>query len=209
MQLKLEHIDFRYTDKSPWILKDVSLTIEAGERVGIVGPSGYGKSTLSKIIAGYMNPTSGSVMIDEKPLPKKGMCPVQMIYQHPEYAVNPRWKMKKSLNECWTPGEEVLARMGIEKDWLNRWPSELSGGELQRFCIARILSPDVKFLLCDEITTMLDVITQAQIWQVLLDTAKKNGYGMLIITHNMALAEKVCTRIVDLRDINHIKQIDV
>ena len=194
MQLKLEHIDFRYTDKSPWILKDVSLTIEAGERVGIVGPSGYGKSTLSKIIAGYMNPTSGSVMIDEKPLPKKGMCPVQMI---------------KILNECWTPGEEVLARMGIEKDWLNRWPSELSGGELQRFCIARILSPDVKFLLCDEITTMLDVITQAQIWQVLLDTAKKNGYGMLIITHNMALAEKVCTRIVDLRDINHIKQIDV
>lgn len=209
MQLKLEHIDFRYTDKSPWILKDVSLTIESGERVGIVGPSGYGKSTLSKIIAGYMNPTSGSVMIDEKPLPKKGMCPVQMIYQHPEYAVNPRWKMKKNLNECWTPGEEVLARMGIEKDWLNRWPSELSGGELQRFCIARILSPDVKFLLCDEITTMLDVITQAQIWQVLLDTAKKNGYGMLIITHNMALAEKVCTRIVDLRDINHIKQIDV
>ena len=209
MQLKLEHIDFRYTDKSPWILKDVSLTIEAGERVGIVGPSGYGKSTLSKIIAGYMNPTSGSVMIDEKPLPKKGMCPVQMIYQHPEYAVNPGWKMKKILNECWTPGEEVLARMGIEKDWLNRWPSELSGGELQRFCIARILSPDVKFLLCDEITTMLDVITQAQIWQVLLDIAKKNGYGMLIITHNMALAEKVCTRIVDLRDINHIKQIDV
>ena len=209
MQLKVEHIDFRYTDKSPWILKDVSLTIEAGERVGIVGPSGYGKSTLSKIIAGYMNPTSGSVMIDEKPLPKKGMCPVQMIYQHPEYSVNPRWKMKKILNECWIPGEEVLARMGIEKDWLNRWPSELSGGELQRFCIARILSPDVKFLLCDEITTMLDVITQAQIWQVLLDTAKKNGYGMLIITHNMALAEKVCTRIVDLRDINHIKQIDV
>ena len=117
--------------------------------------------------------------------------------------------MKKILNECWTPGEEVLARMGIEKDWLNRWPSELSGGELQRFCIARILSPDVKFLLCDEITTMLDVITQAQIWQVLLDIAKKNGYGMLIITHNMALAEKVCTRIVALRDINHIKQIDV
>lgn len=209
MQLKLEHIDFRYTDKSPWILKDVSLTIESGERVGIVGPSGYGKSTLSKIIAGYMNPTSGRVMIDEKPLPKKGMCPVQMIYQHPEYAVNPRWKMKKILNECWTPREEVLARMGIEKDWLNRWPSELSGGELQRFCIARILSPDVKFLLCDEITTMLDVITQAQIWQVLLDIAKKNSYGMLIITHNMALAEKVCTRIVDLRDINHIKQIDV
>ena len=198
MQLKVEHIDFRYTEKSPWILRDVSLTIESGERVGIVGPSGCGKSTLAKIIAGYEKPTSGIVTIDGQPIPSKGMCPVQMIFQHPEYAVNPRWKMKKTLNECWQPGDELIQQMGIEKDWLNRWPAELSGGELQRFCIARVLSPDVKFLLCDEVTTMLDVITQAQIWQVLLENAKKNDYGMLIVTHNMALAEKVCTRIVSL-----------
>lgn len=105
---------------------------------------------------------------------------------------------EKTLNECWQPGDELIQQMGIEKDWLNRWPAELSGGELQRFCIARVLSPDVKFLLCDEVTTMLDVITQAQIWQVLLENAKKNDYGMLIVTHNMALAEKVCTRIVSL-----------
>ena len=206
MQLKLEHIDFRYTDRSPWVLKDVSLTIESGERVGIVGPSGYGKSTLSKIIAGYVKPTAGRVTLDGEPLPEKGMCPVQMIYQHPEYAVNPRWKMKKTLNECFEPGDDILEQMGIEKEWLNRWPSELSGGELQRFCIARILSPKVRFLLCDEITTMLDVITQAQIWKVLLKAAKNNDYGMLIVTHNMALAQKVCTRIVDLRDINHIEE---
>ena len=206
MQLKLEHIDFRYTDKSPWILKDVSLTIESGERVGIVGPSGYGKSTLSKIIAGYVKPTAGRVTLDGEPLPEKGMCPVQMIYQHPEYAVNPRWKMKKTLNECFETGDDILEQMGIEKEWLNRWPSELSGGELQRFCIARVLSPKVRFLLCDEITTMLDVITQAQIWKVLLEAAKNNDYGMLIVTHNMSLAQKVCTRIVDLRDINHIEE---
>lgn len=206
MQLKLEHVDFRYTNKSPWILKDVSLEIQTGERVGIVGPSGYGKSTLSKIIAGYENPTSGSVTIDGKPLPKSGMCPVQMIYQHPEFAVNPRWKMRKTLNECWKPGKELLDQMGIEEEWLNRWPAELSGGELQRFCIARVMSPETKFLLCDEITTMLDVITQAQIWSVLLDAAKEHNYGMLIVTHNMSLAERVCTRIVDLRDINHIEK---
>ena len=199
MQLKLEHIDFRYTDKSPWILKDVSLTIEAGERVGIVGPSGYGKSTLSKIIAGYMNPTSGSVMIDEKPLPKKGMCPVQMIYQHPEYAVNPRWKMKKILNECWTPGEEVLARMGIEKDWLNRWPSELSGGELQRFCIARALAANPRYLLADEITAMFDAVTQSQIWQALLHEAKERELGMVIVSHSESLLKRICTRRIDLK----------
>lgn len=198
MQLKVEHIDFRYTKKSPWVLKDVSLEIESGERVGIVGPSGCGKSTLAKIIAGYEKPTSGTVTLDGQPIPTKGMNPVQMIFQHPEYAVNPRWKMKKTLNECWQPGDDLIQKMGIEKDWLNRWPAELSGGELQRFCIARVLSPEVKFLLCDEVTTMLDVITQAQIWQVLLEAAEKNDYGMLIVTHNMALAEKVCTRIVSL-----------
>ena len=100
MQLSIENINFRYTEKSPWILKDVNLKVESGERVGIIGPSGYGKSTLSKIIAGYEKPTSGKILIDGKPISEKGFCPVQMIYQHPELSVNPRWKMDKVLNEC-------------------------------------------------------------------------------------------------------------
>lgn len=201
MQLKADHISFRYTEKSPWILKDLSLNFEEGERVAIVGPSGYGKSTLAKILAGYEKASSGEVLLDEKPLPDKGFCPVQMVYQHPELAVNPRWKMEKILNECWNPDEELLTRMGIEKSWLTRWPSELSGGELQRFCIARILSPETRFLICDEITTMLDVITQSQIWELLLEISKKRNLGMLVITHNMALAKRVCTRIINLPDL--------
>ena len=204
MQLKAEHISFRYTDKSPWILEDVSFEIKEGERVGIVAPSGYGKSTLVKILAGYEKATSGQVLFAGKPLPTKGFCPIQMIYQHPELAVNPRWKMNKILNECWQPDSGLLERMGIEKDWLTRWPTELSGGELQRFCIARVLSPETKFLLCDEITTMLDVITQAQIWELLLEISEIRNLGMLIITHNMALAQRVCTRVINLQDINRI-----
>lgn len=204
MQLEAKNISFRYTEKSPWILKDVSLKIEAGERVGIVGPSGYGKSTLSKILAGYEKPTSGEIFIDGKPMSNKGFCPVQLIYQHPEMAVNPRWKMKKILQECWNPDDALLKKMGIEEAWLNRWPSELSGGELQRFCIARVLTPATKLLLCDEITTMLDVITQAQIWNILLDTAKERQMSMVIITHNLALANQVCTRIIELPELNHI-----
>ena len=205
MQLKADSISFRYTEKSEWILKDVSLQIESGERVGIIAPSGYRKSTLSKILAGYCKPSSGEVLVDGKPLPKKGYCPVQMISQHPELAVNPRWKMEKILNEAWTPDQELLDKMGIERSWLTRWPSELSGGELQRFCIARVLSPETKFLLCDEITTMLDVVTQAQIWQLLLEISEERNLGMIIITHNKALAERVCTRIVDLTEINNVE----
>lgn len=200
MQLKVENLSFRYTKKSPWILKDVNLTVNEGERVGIVGPSGCGKSTLSKLLAGYIKPASGRILIDEKEIPEKGFSPVQMIYQHPELAVNPRWKMEKTVRECWDPPKEILDRLGIEKEWMGRWPRELSGGELQRFCIARILSPQTKFLICDEITTMLDVISQAQIWDVLLDIAKENNYGMIIVTHNMSLASRVCTRIIDLRE---------
>ena len=205
MQLKAEHIDFRYTEKSPWILRDVSLSVEEGERVAIVGPSGYGKSTLARILGGYRQPSAGQVTLDGKPLPKRGFCPVQLIYQHPELAVNPRWKMEKTLKEAWEPSEDLLNRMGIERDWLTRWPSELSGGELQRFCIARALSPQTKFLICDEISTMLDVITQAQIWQVLMEESEKRNLGLLVITHNLTLAERVCSRIIELPELNRLE----
>lgn len=209
MRIEAKNVTFRYTDRSPLVLNDVSLEIEAGERVGIVGPSGYGKSTLARVLTGYEKPSQGQVLFDGKPLPDKGYCPMQLIYQHPELAVNPRWKMYKTLNECWHPDEEMLTKMGIENSWLTRWPSELSGGELQRFCIARALGPETKFLICDEITTMLDVITQAQIWRLLLDVAEKRNLGMIVITHNEHLAKQVCTRIINLPDINHVQQGDV
>ena len=198
MQLEAKNLCFRYSEKSPWILNDISLTVSAGERVGIVGPSGCGKSTLAKILSGYERPNSGELFYNGKPLPDKGYCPVQMIYQHPELSVNPRWKMAKILNEAWNPDEKILEKMGIEKAWLTRWPSELSGGELQRFCIARVLSPQTNILVCDEITTMLDVITQAQVWNVLIDIAEERKMGMVVITHNIELANRVCTRIVEV-----------
>lgn len=200
--LEAKNISFRYQKQSPWILKNVNLKVASGERVGLTGPSGYGKSTLSKILAGYEKPEQGEVLWKGQPLPLTGYCPIQMISQHPEQAVNPRWKMKKILQECWNPEEKLMERMGLEREWMKRWPIELSGGELQRFCITRVLGPETKFLICDEITTMLDLITQAQIWAVLLEEAEKRNMGMLVITHNQALAEKVCTRIVKLTEIN-------
>lgn len=204
MQLEAKNVSFRYADKSRWILKEVDLTVQTGEKLALVGPSSCGKSTLAKILAGYEQPCSGTVLLDGQPLPQTGYSPVQMIYQHPELAVNPRWKMSKIINECWTPDETVLKTMGIDQEWMSRWPTELSGGELQRFCIARVLGPDTKFLICDEISTMLDVITQAQIWQLVLQIAERNRLGLIVVTHNPALAGKVCDRIIELPEINHI-----
>lgn len=209
MQLTGKDICFKYKPKSPWILNDVSISIESGERVGVVGPSGYGKSTLARILAGYEKPITGEVKLDGEDLPQKGYCPVQIVYQHPELSVNPRLKMGDILQEAWIPDDELLSRMGIEKKWFTRWPTELSGGELQRFCIARVLSPKTKFLICDEITTMLDAITQAQIWNLLLDEGEKRNLGMMIITHNKSLAERVCTRIIELPKLNHVERADV
>ena len=209
MLLEVKNISYRYNEKSPWILEDISFTIDSNERVALVGPSGYGKSTLAKIISGYIKPDKGEVLWDGKPIPNNIYCPIQMIYQHPEKAVNPRWKMSKILNEAWEVDDHILNEMGIEKSWLSRWPNELSGGELQRFCISRALGPETKFLVCDEISTMLDVITQAQIWNFLLKISKENELGMLVVTHNMDLANKVCNRIIELPKLNKKEEIAV
>lgn len=204
MQIKVKKISFRYKENMPWILKNLDLTLDSRERVALVGASGCGKSTLAKIIAGYLKPDKGEVLLEEKRLKDGEYCPIQMIYQHPEKSVNPRWKMGSILKEGWEPDKELLDEIGIEESWLNRWPSELSGGELQRFCIARALGPKTKFLICDEISTMLDVITQAQIWNLLLKISQKANIGMLIVTHNIELAKRVSNKIIYMDELNNI-----
>ncbi len=200
MLLEAKNICFRY-GQEPWLLQDINLQLEEGERVGLIGPSGCGKSTLAKILSGYLKPIRGEVLLAGKPLPEKGYCPVQLIYQHPEKSLNPRWKLGASLAEGWEPEDQTLEELGIEREWLKRYPNELSGGELQRFCIARVLGHPTRFILADEISTMLDVITQAQIWDVLLKIIKERNMGLLTVTHNRALAEKICTRLIHFEDL--------
>jgi len=200
MLLEAKNITFGYHKSKP-ILKDISLTIDAGERVALVGPSGAGKSTLSLILAGYLKPWSGEVLFAGQPLSDKSFCPVQLIYQHPEKAVNPRWRLRYSLSEASYPSEELLDDMGIDDAWLSRYPHELSGGELQRLCIARALAPQTRFVIADEMTTMLDVITQAQIWAVMLKQVKQRDLGLLAVTHSMELAEKISTRVIMFEDL--------
>ena len=200
MPLEAKNIYFRYDRNQPWILEDCSVRVDRGECLAISAPSGYGKTTLAMLLAGYIKPVKGEILIDGKALPEKGVCPVQLIHQHPERAINPRWRLKRVLEESGKIDADVLHAFGIEHEWLDRFPRELSGGELQRFCVARALMSGADYLICDEISTMLDVITQAQIWNVVLEEAKKRNIGLIAVTHNMHLAKKIATRIVDLQN---------
>ena len=189
---------YRGRKKTP-VIDGLDLTISPGERVGLRGPSGRGKTTLCKLLAGYERPVRGKVLLDGRPIREyRAFCPVQMIWQHPETVVDPLLRMKQTMEEAGDIEERLLEKLHINKEWMDRYPSELSGGELQRFCLARALRAETKYLLCDEITAMLDLVTQAQIWEFILEEAERREIGMLIVSHSEALLKKVCTRIITL-----------
>ena len=202
--LEAQNISFGYPGTGKLLYDSYSLTVEAGERVELRAPSGFGKTTFCRILAGYEKPLGGKVLVDGSPLPKKGLSPVQLILQHPELAVDPRMRMRDTLAEpvsckgsSLLENSEVLRLMeglGIRSEWLSRYPHELSGGELQRFCVARALLANPKYLIADEMTTMLDALTQAQIWAFLLEEIDERGMGLIFVSHSPALAQRIATR---------------
>lgn len=195
MKLEIKNVTYQYGEKEKKILQDFSFSMTNQERIGLVAPSGVGKTTLCKLISGYLKPDQGEILLDGKPIQEyRGYCPVQMIWQQPELAVNPRRPMRSVLEEGDEIDERIIRELGIEPDWMNRFPSELSGGEMQRFCIARALGKRTHFLIADEISTMLDLITQSQIWNFLLEEVKEREIGLIAVSHNKPLLERVCTR---------------
>lgn len=180
------------------LYRGFDLAVGPDERVALSAPSGFGKTTLCRLLAGYERPQAGEILVDGSPLPKRGACPVQLVLQHPETAVDPRMRMGRTLAEAGDVPQRLLDDLGIQKRWLARFPHELSGGELQRFCIARALAANPRYLVADEISTMLDAVTQAQIWRFLVAETQARGIGMLFVSHSPALAERVATRTVDL-----------
>lgn len=197
MKLKAEEISFRYEKGGRQILTDCSIEVDSGERIGLMARSGSGKTTLCKILAGYEKPEGGSVTLDGAPLGSfRGRCPVQMVFQHPEQSVNPRWRMKEVLREGGVSPGEMTERLGIREEWLTRYPDELSGGELQRFCIARALGEETRFLLADEITAMLDLASQKEIWLFLLEELERRNIGLIAVSHSEKLLEEVCHRVI-------------
>ncbi|MGJ9383571.1 ATP-binding cassette domain-containing protein [Salipaludibacillus sp. CF4.18] len=194
--LKAEGVGFRF-GSHPWLMRQVNITVNPGEIVGMFGVSGAGKTSLAKIMAGYLRAEEGDVIVDGSKAPISGINPVQLIWQHPEKVVNPKWILEQTLNEAGQLEDDILRSLEIKKTWLRRMPSELSSGELQRICIARALGPSTRYIIADEISSMLDTVTQANLWNVIMDQVQHRKIGVLAISHDINLLEKISARVID------------
>ena len=206
--LVAEGVSFAYPGAGP-LFERFSLEVEPGERVALVAPSGRGKTTLCRVLAGYLQPQAGRVLADGEPVVRtRGPRPVQLVWQHPEQALDPRLPMGRSLAQTCAGGrrggvrsdrvEELLERFAIRDEWLSRYPHELSGGELMRFCMVRALAPRPRYVVLDEATAMLDALTQAQLMRAVMDLVDREGLGMVLVSHSPALLARVATREVRL-----------
>ena len=196
--LEARGITYAYPGAARALYQGFDLAVAPDERVALCAPSGFGKTTLCRLLAGYERSQAGEILVDDAPLPRRGACPVQMIWQHPEAAVDPRMRMGATLAEAGEVPGRLLDDLGIQKRWLSRYPHELSGGELQRFCIARALAANPRYLVADEVSTMLDALTQAQIWRFLMDETSRRGIGLVFVSHSPALTDRIATRVVRL-----------
>lgn len=188
--------DFTVEQGHRQLWRNLSFELLAGDRLGISAPSGYGKTMLGRILAGWQPCHKGRITLDGKPLPKKGYCPVQLVPQHPELTFNPYRTTGNALRDAWDPDDEQLARLHIKPEWLRRKPGQLSGGELARIALLRSLDPRTRVLIADEVTAQLDPAVQRDIWQYLIDESRKRGLSLIIFSHQSALLEQICSSMI-------------
>ncbi len=193
MALEVNNLGFYYK-KDNWLFRNINFKLNRGEILGIFGYSGCGKTTLAQVLSDYHKPKEGEIIIDGEMHKKGTFKTVQLIHQHPEKVMNPNWKMEDILKESYEPDKEIKELFGIRDEWLTRFPIELSGGELQRFSIVRALHPETKYIIADEMTTMLDSITQANIWKQLITFIKEKSLGLIIISHERDIIKKLCDK---------------
>ena len=203
------------------ILNDISFTVDAGECLGIVGLSGGGKSTLVKIIARLIPSDGGQIILCGEDITNttgnafyKNM---QMIFQTPEDSFNPRRTLGASIAEpiknfigndnLRGRVEKLLTEVGLPKDYAERYPREVSGGECQRAAIARAISVAPKLLICDEATSALDVTIQAQIVALIRRLCLEKNIACLFITHDLATLRRLADRVLVLED-GRLKTLD-
>lgn len=195
--LEARDLRYRFSNGTP-VLDGVSISLAPGEIVGLSGPSGRGKSTLARLLCRHMTPQGGSITLSGSVPPGNGFHPVQLLAQTAIFAVNPRWRVGRIVTEAWTPDDESRDALNVKASWYDRFPHELSGGELQRVAILRSLAPNLRYLVADEITAMLDPITQAEIWRYLMRLAAERRVGILAISHDKSLLTRIADRTVEI-----------
>ena len=195
----------RFSSDAPPALDDVSITVGAGESVGIVGESGSGKTTLARCLVGLERADAGTIDWSSS-LPAARRA--QIVFQDPTSALNPSMTIGAALSEALRAGDQhearsvadLLALVGLPLSYARRRPASLSGGEQQRVAIARALAPAPQLLVCDEAVSSLDVSVQAQILNLLADLLDELGLALLFITHDLAVVRQVARRVYVMRD---------
>ncbi len=195
---------------------DISLTLYKGETLGIVGESGCGKSTLARTILRLIEPTSGTIKYDGyditqmRPRQLRALRKyMQIVFQDPYSSLHPNMKVsqlisepllisgeRKNLRECMDRVYELLDMVGLDRAYVDRYPHEFSGGQRQRIAIARALATNPHLLICDEPVSALDVSVRAQVLNLLEDLQKKLNLTYLFISHDLAVVEHICDRVL-------------
>lgn len=185
------------------MLQAVDIEIAPGEVVGLAGPSGCGKSTLARVLALLLAPWSGQVTIDGVPAagvryraPRRQRTAIGVVFQQPRLSVDPRLTLQQAIVEPLRAGQrpvdadqtaQLTDRVGLTAELLSRRPHEVSDGQLQRACLARALILQPRYLICDEMTAMLDASTTAALVDVVTTHTAQTGAGVLAISHDEAL----------------------
>ena len=203
------------TGRAVHAVNEVSFSVEEGTFVGLVGESGCGKSTLARLLLGLQKPDSGRILIEERPVsypfPRSIYQTIQMVFQLPAESFDPRRTIGDSIirmqrnfgvpkREAMEQAALLLRRVGLSEAFLNRYPSQMSGGECQRAAIARAISVRPRILVCDEVTSALDVSVQAQIVELLCGLREEYGLSLLFISHDLALVQGLCEQIMVMQD---------
>lgn len=203
-----------------YILRDVTLSIQKNEFLGLIGESGSGKSTLANIISGFMQPYQGEIIFREEHLEsltikerkQKLQCGIQMIFQDPYGSFNPvhtigyqlseilKIQKRFSTEEIKTKVNEILNAVGLSEEYYGRFPHQLSGGQLQRIAIGAALIVEPCLLLADEPVSSLDVSVQAQILDLFQSLRQEFNFSCLFISHDLAVVYHLCDRIAILKD---------
>ncbi|MDD9652350.1 nickel import ATP-binding protein NikE [Klebsiella pasteurii] len=211
--LSVSAITHQYTDLK--VLKEVSLALKSGETVALLGRSGCGKSTLARLLVGLESPTEGSVCWRGEPLSRLNRAKqkafrrdIQMVFQDAISAANPRKTVREMLREpmrhllSLTKSEQLarasamLKAVDLDDSVLDKRPPQLSGGQLQRVCLARALTVEPKLLILDEAVSNLDLVLQAGVIGLLKKLQQQFGTACLFITHDLRLVERFCQRVM-------------
>ena len=216
--LKADHLKkvFISGKKSMTVVDDVSFELERGECLGIVGESGSGKSTIARMITHLEPVTDGQIFLKGKDITHaRGKAlrdiyqDIQMVFQMPMESFDPRRtlgdgigeslrNMGISRRETHERVENLLEKCGLEKEFADRYPHQVSGGQCQRAAIARALAVDPEILICDEATSALDVTVQKQILELLKELKEKEELSFLFICHDLALVQEFCDKVLVL-----------